>query len=87
MYAICYPTLQEKIKIKGLKNPQISFDEFKEKFFQGETFASGERQLFKNNLEFNETNIIKLINFDRTQYTKRIFSNDLKTTCPIVIIK
>jgi ribosomal protein L14 len=82
-YALEYPDKTYKIKMKGLKHPNITFNEFKDKFYTGSNFYTAEECLLNRNLEFNETNILKLINFDSKNYTKRIFSKDLKTTEPI----
>jgi hypothetical protein len=85
MYAIKYKNEKEKITMKGLKNPEIRFDEFKNKFYSNECVTFKEEQLTNKNFEFNESNIVKLISFERKYYTKREFTENLKRTKPITI--
>lgn len=85
MYAVRYKNNKDKITMKGLKKPDIKFEEFKDKFYSNECVIFKEEQLTNKNFEFNESNIIKLISFEKKYYTKRKFTDDLKRTDPITI--
>lgn len=73
------------IKIKGIKNNDINFEEFENKFYKSETinfkFDLFEKKLF--NMKISE--IIKKIKF--SDYDKRKFTNDKKFTENITVFE
>lgn len=83
-YGILYPDGTERIVIKGVTNPQISFKELKEKFYLKEKVKFSQTQLrHRESFFFTEKNLIKLIDLGKDK--KRIFSDDQYTSKPIKI--
>lgn len=83
-YSVVYND-SSKIKIKGIKNNNISFEEFENKFYSSEyidfKFDLFEKKLFSMKI----SEIIKKIKFNN--YDKRIFIKNKKFTEPIKIFE
>ena len=76
--------IEETIKIKGISFKDVNFYEFKNKFYNNENIDFDYQKInIKKNFILNQKIISKVVNFNF--YSKRIFSEDKKTTSPLII--
>lgn len=80
-YGILYKNREEIIKIKGLNQDLSSFQDFKNKFYNEESFIiKNFRYLEKHDLLLLEKQIVKV--FDLGKYDKRKFNKEKTHTTP-----
>jgi hypothetical protein len=84
-YTLRYFSGCEITKIKGVNASSISFEEFKDSFYNNKKIKPSFQNLIKNNYTISEKNLFKLVNLNN--YDKRKFSDDFCTTEPFIFFK
>ena len=85
LYAVIYKDGRLNLKMKGIKNPQLTFEDIVAKFQSNDSHTFIQTQLKLKNLTFKEVDLLKSIQFSPSFYNKRIFSEDFKRTRPIFL--